>query len=215
VSLITDIVRCAVQFETASDMRTFVLGWIMKYGIAHRKSTKAGWLARSCSETRKFFRIFGEYCRRAEPIPDTRDAEADDIRYDMLASTSDEDFKLFEIHRVRNRMDPDLIDVPGGYRDVAFKLKIGFVRFFVKYSFEFLSLFDCEQVVVALTVRDDANLYRLPESGLARILPVQMWTMSTLRPKFIIVEIQLLLQLMKSDERMHQNYANMRDKMTN
>jgi hypothetical protein len=32
VSLITDIVRCAVQFETASEMRKFVSMWIVKYG---------------------------------------------------------------------------------------------------------------------------------------------------------------------------------------
>jgi hypothetical protein len=67
----------------------------------------------------------------------------------------------------------------------------------------------------APTVSHDANILRLPESGLVRILPVQMWSTSTLRPKFIIVEMQLLIQLMKSDEQMHHNYASMRDKMTN
>jgi hypothetical protein len=130
VSLITDIVRCAVQFETVGDMRTFISGWIMKYGLVHRKTKKAGWFASSCSETHKFFRIFGEHFGRSVPILDTLDVAAADIRDDMLASTSDEEFKLFEIHRIRNRMDPDLIDAPGGYRDVALKLKIGFVRYF-------------------------------------------------------------------------------------
>lgn len=101
----------------------------MKYGLVHQKSKQAGWFASCCSETHKFLRIFGEHFRRAVPIPDTLDAAADDVRYDMLG-TSDAEFKLFEIHRIRNRMDPDLIDVPGGYRDVAFKLKIGFVRYF-------------------------------------------------------------------------------------
>jgi hypothetical protein len=67
---------------------------------------------------------------------------------------------------------------------------------------------------VAPAVSNNAD-HRLPESGLVRILPVQMWSSSTLRPKFMIVEMQLLIQLMKSDERMHRNYATMRDKMTN
>lgn len=202
--------RCAVQFESVVDMRTFISGWIIKYGLVPRKSKKAGWLASRCSETHKFFRIFGEHFGRAAPILDTLDAAADDIRYDMLASASDEEFKLFEIHRIRNRMDPDLIDVPGGYRDVAFKLKIGFVRYFDLFDMIQLRRFCCR--VHSL---NDANLHRLPESDLTRILPVQMWALSTLRPKFIIVEMQLLLQLLKSDERMHQNYASMRDKMTN
>jgi hypothetical protein len=58
-------------------------------------------------------------------------------------------------------------------------------------------------------------LFRLPDSGLVRILPVRSWSTSALRPKFIIVEMQLVLHLMKSDEQMHRNYATMRDKMTN
>jgi hypothetical protein len=34
--------------------------------------------------------------------------------------------KIFDILRIRNRFDPDLEDVPGGYRDFALKIKIGF-----------------------------------------------------------------------------------------
>jgi hypothetical protein len=36
--------------------------------------------------------------------------------------------KIFEILRIRNRFDPSLVDVPGGYRDFALKIKIGFSR---------------------------------------------------------------------------------------
>ena len=46
------------------------------------------------------------------------------------SSTEDDEFKLFEIHRIKNRLDPELIEAPGGYRDIAFKLKIGVVRYF-------------------------------------------------------------------------------------
>ena len=56
---------------------------------------------------------------------------------------------------------------------------------------------------------------RLPESGSVRILPVSLWSEVSLRPKFIVVELQLLIQIMKSDDQMHRNYAAMRDKMTN
>jgi hypothetical protein len=36
--------------------------------------------------------------------------------------------KIFEILRIRNRLDPRLKDTTGGYRDLALKLKIGFFR---------------------------------------------------------------------------------------
>ena len=35
---------------------------------------------------------------------------------------------IFEILRIRNRLHPALQDVPGGYRDFALKVKIGFFR---------------------------------------------------------------------------------------
>ena len=36
--------------------------------------------------------------------------------------------KIFEILRIRNRLDPELEAVPGGYRDFAIKMNIGFYR---------------------------------------------------------------------------------------
>ena len=78
-------------------------------------------------ETREFFRIFGEYFQK-EGVPyDQVPAGVIDIP-SQISISDDEDFKLFEIHRIRNRLDPDLDDAPGGYRDLALKLKIGFVR---------------------------------------------------------------------------------------
>jgi hypothetical protein len=61
----------------------------------------------------------------------------------------------------------------------------------------------------------NAAFGRLPESGAVRILPVALWPEVKLRPKFIVVELQLLIQIMKIDDQMHRNYAAMRDKMTN
>jgi hypothetical protein len=78
-------------------------------------------------------------------------------------------------------------------------------------------LADIIAVIISLCLlySNSATPHRLPDSGAVRILPVGKWSTSTLRPKFIIVELQLLLQIMKCDEQMHRNYATMRDKMTN
>ena len=121
--------RCTVQFETASDMHDFVMKWICKYGLARQNKTKIGLKEKIVKETREFFRIFWEYFKNEGHVPyDQLPAAVIDIA--SLNSTSDdEDFKLFEIHRIRNRLDPDLDDAPGGYRDLALKLKIGFVRY--------------------------------------------------------------------------------------
>ena len=76
------------------------------------------------NEIREFFRIFGEHFRN-DPNSEADNTSANNTNSSTRAS---EDLKLFEICCIRNRLDPDLIDAPGGYRDLAFKLKIGFVR---------------------------------------------------------------------------------------
>ena len=47
---------------------------------------------------------------------------------DCVTVNSQRQHKIFEILRIRNRLDPSLLDVPGGYRDFALKIKIGFFR---------------------------------------------------------------------------------------
>ena len=84
------------------------------------------------------FHDFREYFSSSGKIhPDTSDTphqhvdrpcESANANLSQSSSSEDDDFKLFEIHRIKNRLDPELIEVPGGYRDIAFKLKIGFVR---------------------------------------------------------------------------------------
>ena len=217
MSLITDIVRCAVRFETAAEMQSFLNNWILKFGQAHQSALEVGWLSKIQNETRQFFRIFSEYFRDAEPIDDAGDAA------DNHASPStpvSEDLKLFEICRIRNRLDPDLIDAPGGYRDLAFKLKIGFVRcgdaLFI-YRFCIVSFGPNGFLLQPAPHRAEfcTHFHRLPESCLVRILPVGIWAISALSPKFIVVELQLLIQIMQGNDQMHRNYATMRDKMTN
>ncbi len=112
-------------------MQSFVTHWILKFGQAHQNALEVRWLTSMRNEIREFFRIFGEHFRNdrisetVDPISETVDTSASNTSSSTGAS---EDIKLFEICRIRNRLDPDLIDAPGGYRDLAFKLKIGFVR---------------------------------------------------------------------------------------
>jgi hypothetical protein len=107
-------------------MRKFVSMWIEKYGQVREIEEKVGWLTSVQKDASECVRIFGEYFRKAAE-PESVDAEENDSK-DQHASSGVEEFKLFEICRIRNRLDPDLTDVPGGYRDLAFKLKMGFVR---------------------------------------------------------------------------------------
>ncbi len=139
MTLITDIVRCSVQFETAADMRKFVSNWILKYGVARRNTIKVGWMTTAKNETREFFRIFGEYFRNTkQTVPNAGDDAANNF---SSQASFDDNLKLFEIFRIRNRLDPNLVDAPGGYRDLAFKLKIGFVRCGLKYVKYFAWMF--------------------------------------------------------------------------
>jgi hypothetical protein len=105
--------------------------WIEKYGQVREIEEKVGWLTSMQKDASECVRIFGEYFRKAADSETVGlvDAEENDSK-DQNASSgvTVEEFKLFEICRIRNRLDPDLIDVPGGYRDLAFKLKMGFVR---------------------------------------------------------------------------------------
>ena len=119
-------------------MQSFVTHWILKFGQAHQNALEVRWVTSIQNEIREFFRIFGEHFRN-EPIPETYETSANNTSSSTRAS---EDIKLFEICRIRNRLDPDLIDAPGGYRDLAFKLKIGFVRCWdTLFILSFLHLF--------------------------------------------------------------------------
>ena len=89
---------------------------------------KIGWFTSIREETLKVFKILGRYFRKATHATNAHNNEETNFTDDSPSSINDETFKLFEIYRIRNRLDPDLVEVPGGYRDLSFKLKIGFVR---------------------------------------------------------------------------------------
>jgi hypothetical protein len=136
--LITDIVRCSIAFEAVSDMSSFVQEWIMKYGKVRQIESKFAWskkISQVRTEMQNVLRLFGKHFRSSVRIRQMREqhdrsAVSTTTQAEHSANQgTDQDFHLFEIHRIRNRLDPALIAVPGGYRDLAFKLKIGFVRY--------------------------------------------------------------------------------------
>ena len=127
-------------FDSASDMKAFVTNWIMKYGQSARSVVHIGRLKTFLDEFSMFLNDIREHFGSADNA-DTSDTPrqhserpSDAANANVYQSSSsdddnDDNFKLFEIHRIKNRLDPELVDVPGGYRDIAFKLKIGFVRY--------------------------------------------------------------------------------------
>jgi hypothetical protein len=137
--LITDIARCSVDFESVKDMSDFIEKWILKYGHARQNTQPNRWgsnIQNLSMQMREFSRFLGEHIRKAFRIQSGDDEINPQFTERMETSAGSENDKhLFEICRVRNRFDPALIDVPGGYRDVAFKLKIGFVRYVIKCIF--------------------------------------------------------------------------------
>jgi hypothetical protein len=117
-------------------MKSFVTNWIMKYGQSARSVVHIGRLKTFLDDFGIALNDFREHFGSADN-PDTvnipeRPSDAANDNVSQSSSIDDDNydnFKLFEIHRIKNRLDPELVDVPGGYRDIAFKLKIGFVRY--------------------------------------------------------------------------------------
>jgi hypothetical protein len=120
-------------------MKAFITNWIMRLGQSARIAIQIGRLKKFLNEFGMFIHDIRDHVSSAGKVhPDCGDSlhqqtdqpcETANSDASQNSSNEDEDFKLFEIHRIKNRLDPELIHTPGGYRDVAFKLKIGFVRY--------------------------------------------------------------------------------------
>ena len=135
-------------------MKVFITNWIMRFGQSARSAIQIGRLQMFLNEFGMFLHDVREYLSSAKGKvhPDTGHSphqhvdqpfEVTNADLSQNSSTEDDEFKLFEIHRIKNRLDPELIEAPGGYRDIAFKLKIGFVRyFFYREKNAFLRTFD-------------------------------------------------------------------------
>jgi hypothetical protein len=120
VTLLTDIVRCAVQFQTPADLFRFVKEWLFLYGEPQTRDPPKSMISRWVEELQEFMLVVTN-----SPIPE-------------CPSPNKQSGKIFEILRIRNRLDPQLEEVPGGYRDFAIKINIGFYRQ--------VSVADCELI---------------------------------------------------------------------
>jgi hypothetical protein len=170
VTLLTDIVRCAVQFATPNDLLNFVQNWLFLFGEPKRPAKKTTMKDLLAKHFREFKEVVNDFFHAdtpssnistkhpanavhplnsveqpptgdvAAPLPSSADARQ--ARTPGAPSRSEQgvdcdcddcinsqrQHKIFEILRIRNRLDPALRDVPGGYRDFAVKIKIGFFR---------------------------------------------------------------------------------------
>ena len=127
VTLLTDIVRCAVQFKTPADLLRFVKEWLFLYGEPQTRDPPKSMLSRWLEELQEFMLVVTN-----SYIPE---CQSPNKQSDLQSEHSG---KIFEILRIRNRLDPELEEVPGGYRDFAIKINIGFYRQ--------VSVADCELI---------------------------------------------------------------------
>jgi hypothetical protein len=176
VTLLTDIVRCAVRFATPNDLLNFVQNWLFLFGEPKRPAKKSSMKDLFEKQFREFKEVVNDFFHPCiEPLADTpspniskkhpenavfplnsvEQPPTDDVAAPLPSSAdarqartpgapsrseqgvdcdcddcinSQRQHKIFEILRIRNRLDPALLDVPGGYRDFAIKIKIGFFR---------------------------------------------------------------------------------------
>jgi hypothetical protein len=117
VTLLTDIVRCAVQFVTPADLLRFVKEWLFLYGEPQTRDPPKSMISRWLEELQEFMLVVTNSSIPKSQSPNKQD----DLQ-------SEHSGKIFEILRIRNRLDPELEAVPGGYRDFAIKMNIGFYR---------------------------------------------------------------------------------------
>jgi hypothetical protein len=117
VTLLTDIVRCAVQFEDPADLLRFVKEWLFIYGQPQTRDPPKSMISRWVEELQEFMLVVTNSSIPRSQSPNKQD----DLQ-------SEHSGKIFEILRIRNRLDPELEAVPGGYRDFAIKINIGFYR---------------------------------------------------------------------------------------
>ena len=127
VTLLTDIVRCAVQFKTPADLLRFVKEWLFLYGEPQTRDPPKSMISRWVEELQEFMRVVTN-----SPIPEIQSPK------EQSNLQNERSGKIFEILRIRNRLDPELEEVPGGYRDFAIKINIGFCRQ--------VSVADCELI---------------------------------------------------------------------
>ena len=101
-----------MQFETPADLLRFVQEWLFLYGEPQTRDPPKSMISRWSEELKEFMLVVTN-----SSIPECQ-----------IDLKSEHSGKIFEILRIRNRLDPELEEVPGGYRDFAIKINIGFYR---------------------------------------------------------------------------------------
>ena len=124
-----------MRFKTCKDMLDFVQNWLFVYGKPKCPDAKQSLLARW---KEGFFQAFSSLFKsndQAYSALSTSENAASTVPPPHVSVPIDSRHKahsnptpIFEILRIRNRLHPALQDVPGGYRDFALKVKIGFFR---------------------------------------------------------------------------------------
>jgi hypothetical protein len=117
VTHLTDIVRCAVKFEAPADLLRFVEEWLFVDGKPQTRDPPPSMISRWVEELQEFKLVVTNSSLPKSQSPNKQDG--------LLSENCE---KIFEILRIRNRLDLELEEVPGGYRDFSLKLNIGFYR---------------------------------------------------------------------------------------
>lgn len=130
-----------MKFERCKDILDFVEKWLFIYGKPKCPGAKQSFVMRWKDE---FFNAFGLQSNKIlsySALPTSENTASTvssnsktppHVSIEMQSHDTANECKaapIFEILRIRNRMHLDLQDVPGGYRDFALKIKIGFFRY--------------------------------------------------------------------------------------
>ncbi len=118
-----------MQFETPADLLRFVKEWIFHHGEPQKRDPVKNMISRWVDELQEFIRVVTN-----SPVVINAPGVTNSTIPECQSPKKQRDFhsghggKIFQILRIRNRLDPNLEEVPGGYRDFAIKINIGFYR---------------------------------------------------------------------------------------
>ena len=110
-----------MRFEIPADLLRFVTEWLFVYGETKEVDLTKSMIHRWMEQFKEFKEVIREhYFPSSLDVHKNQPSTNEGKCYDKN--------KIFEILRIRNRFDPELEEVPGGYRDFAIKMNIGFYR---------------------------------------------------------------------------------------
>ena len=110
-----------MRFETPADLLDFVTKWLFVYGEPKSRDLTKSMIGRWVEQFKDFKQVIQEHYFSSNLNAN----ENQSITNEGMCVDKN---KVFEIFRIRNRLDLELEEVPGGYRDFAIKINIGFYR---------------------------------------------------------------------------------------